>query len=330
VTASRPIARRVAVVVVALGVLAVAAPVGSQARTVVAKTARVSSAAAYGGRVVWTAFDPAHHRVSLRWRSSGSTHVVPGSTQPEGGPIAVGLGPDTSGKPTAVFVRCIRHDTECRLYRYRLGDHTSRLIRAATVPAGYRPTAPSLWRHRIAYALAPTRRAHTGNVYILRLGAPRAGRVDGGTSTGLSGGDQGGYIGATGTALHGNRLLFTWEGPSRPCGSESDPLSVSSNEIWRARLGDPARRVAVGCPGDPVNTMSNPSIGELGDLIIYRDDQLISHLGRLDPTTGHLIASAPLPNEQQGDVQNLTQDGRTIVYIQGKTVYRDTPVFTGL
>ena len=194
------------------------------ADTVVAQLKRPSPVSAYGGRVVWSAFDFRARRYRLMTHADGVTQQVP--VRPRSAPFDAELGPDGGGRPTAVYSRCrieprgpwreigLRWDTSrgCDLYRFDFSTGRERRIAGA----GRRDASeylPSLWRGRIAFARVDERRPGSAPALYLRsLAGGREQLVPGGSPTG----DPQRRAGPAGLDLNGRRLAYVWQFTVRP------------------------------------------------------------------------------------------------------------------
>src|SRR6188474_3203265 len=74
------------------------------ADTPIATVAAPTSVSANGGRLVWSAYDPATRRYSLMTRFAGVISPVP--VEPRSVPFDVDLGPKPNGSTVAAYSRC--------------------------------------------------------------------------------------------------------------------------------------------------------------------------------------------------------------------------------
>jgi hypothetical protein len=144
--------------VIAVGVaatLTVAAPAAGADRTV-ATVSRPTGVDAYGGRAVWSAWDPAVHAYRLTAYIPGHVRTLPIAPNPV--PFDADIGPDRHGLLYVVFSRCTRPPADtwaldgrrgCDLYSARVTGTGQITVRGTNSPADeYWPT---IWGDRIAF-----------------------------------------------------------------------------------------------------------------------------------------------------------------------------------
>jgi hypothetical protein len=135
--------------------LASAAP-AQAADTIVTTVARPTPVDAYGGRAVWSAWDPAIGAYRLTADNRGRIRTLPVAPSPT--KFDVDLGPGPHGGTIAIYSRCT-HDVlgtsqldghqGCDLYAYRFATgRETKLADASTRADEYAPTA---WGRRIAF-----------------------------------------------------------------------------------------------------------------------------------------------------------------------------------
>jgi hypothetical protein len=136
--------------------LAGAAP-AQAADTTVATVVKPTKVDAYGGRAVWSAWDPAAGAYRLTERSAGAVRAVP--VAPGKVPFDVDLGPGPHGGTIAVYTRC-SHPTAfvvslngrkgCDLYAYRFSTRKEVALTRANSP-GADEYWPTVWGGRLAF-----------------------------------------------------------------------------------------------------------------------------------------------------------------------------------
>jgi hypothetical protein len=151
--------------------LAVAAVVGpaavasaqAPAPTTIATVDRPTPVAAFGGRVAWSAFDPASGTYALVSRAGGVTQPVP--VPPRRVPFDVDLGPGPDGGVVAVYSRCDRdppaggsiapplynRGVGCDIFRFDFATGAETRVADASSPTASE-FFPTIWRDRIAFA----------------------------------------------------------------------------------------------------------------------------------------------------------------------------------
>jgi hypothetical protein len=92
--------------VVCAALVAAAIAPAAHADVTVATVGKPTPVSSHGGRLAWSAFDPATSRYSLMTRINGVTSPVP--VAPRTVPFDVDLGPGESGDTVAVYSRCRR------------------------------------------------------------------------------------------------------------------------------------------------------------------------------------------------------------------------------
>jgi hypothetical protein len=130
---------------------------------------------AYGGRLAWSAFDPALGKYRLMTEVGGTISTVP--VAPRGVAFDVDLGPDRSGATIAVYSRCKREPGRrdpaisnavaqladwssgrgCDAFRFDFASGRERKVASASTRAASE-FLPTVWRTRIAFARVYERR----------------------------------------------------------------------------------------------------------------------------------------------------------------------------
>lgn len=180
----------------------------------VAVVARPTPVDAFGGRVVWSAWDAAGQEFRLVEHIGGVTRALPVAASAT--PFDVDLGPGRRGGAVAVYSRCARpaggvfgHDGRrgCNLYLYDFVRGRERALRRASSRAD--EYAPAVWRNRLAFArVRPARngRAARRLLYWRRLTGPgRAHRLRRGAFAARNGGAP------AELDIRGRRVAFRWD-----------------------------------------------------------------------------------------------------------------------
>ncbi|MEA2357176.1 MAG: hypothetical protein QOI62_436 [Solirubrobacteraceae bacterium] len=229
----------------ALLLLAVAAaPAAAQD---VASLDRSSPVAAFGGRLLWSAFDHATQRWALMTRVGEVTSAVPVAERAV--PFDADLGPGPDGAPVAVYSRCAREigpsgsftpalygkGKGCDLFLFDFAAGTETRLAAASAPHASE-FWPTVWRDRIAFARTYDARPDRSFLYARPLSA-------GGASTRLPAGPLSGcrqcntrHAFPIALELYGRRLAFAWTYAGTHEGLETD--------IRLDTIGGPHVRVA--------------------------------------------------------------------------------------
>jgi hypothetical protein len=189
--------------------------------------------AAFGGRLLWSRFDPVTDDYALVTRAGGIPIIVPVAHRAV--PFDADLGPGPDGGTVAVYSRCARETTPsgsftpalyglgkgCDIYQFDFA--TGRETRVTAVSA---PDAsefwPTIWRSTIAYARVYDSKPGLPYLYVRAVGSSRP-------STRLPGGPRSTCGNCTGTRnfpialeLYGKRLGFTWSYTGTGEGLDSD------------------------------------------------------------------------------------------------------------
>ncbi|MEA2425886.1 MAG: hypothetical protein QOH13_2296 [Thermoleophilaceae bacterium] len=195
-----------------------ACAVGADADMTIAQLKRSTPVSAYGGRVVWSAFDFNAGRYRLMTNAGGVTMPVP--VTPRSAPFDADVGPDSHGRPTVVYSRCRIEPrgpwrpeglvwdavSGCDLYRFDFANGRERRIAGAS-RSDTSEYLPSLWRGRLAFTRVDDRhRRSLRRLYVRSLADGREQLVPGGSPTG----DPARNAGPAGLDLHGRRLAYVW------------------------------------------------------------------------------------------------------------------------
>jgi hypothetical protein len=251
--------------------IAAAAP-EARADTTIAQLKRPTPVSAFGGRIVWSAFDFNSRRYRLMTHAGGVTMPVP--VAPRSAPFDAELGPDAGGRPTAVYSRCRREPRGpwrttgliwdaiggCDLYRFDFATGRERRVPGASRP-GTSEYLPSLWRGRIAFTRVDDRRLRgLRRLYVHSLAGGREQLVRGGSPTG----DPDRIAGPAGLDLNGLRLAYVWLFTSHPM-LENGP----SSEVRVATPGGRSRLISRRYNPDGIvsRVLSAPSL--VGSSVFY-------------------------------------------------------------
>lgn len=226
---------------------------------------------AYGGRVVWSSFDPDTRRYRLMTWARGRVAHVPVRSRKV--PFDADLGPGRSGGIDVVYSRCAREPAQpdrsflpeyptgkgCRLWRYTFGDDRERRVPRPR-GASSSEVMPSVWGSRVAFIsrrrtsgrrrLSISVRSLTREVADSRVRIPSTVMARGAGSIDLGDID-----------LRRDRVLSTWSYVETWCRREllpDDKTLPDGSELF----GGTARhqRVLVrACGADPVKAVFSPS-----------------------------------------------------------------------
>ena len=238
--------------------------------TEIGRELRPTSAAAYGGTVAWSRYDPMHRRYRLvLWSAARGARLaaVPSRTVP----FDVDLGPARDGATLAVYSRC-RVEAEtlpfelprwtdgrgCRLYRLDVASGREHRVRSG-LPARWSTVLPSVWRDRIAYAARDDARPGRWRAFT-RRGTRIARRLPTGLRD-LRG--PGRRPRPTGLDLYGRYAAVAWEGEQRAdeCRPTSPVRDDRVSEVRLARVGVDVRDRSLdrGCDTRPLTEVRSPS-----------------------------------------------------------------------
>jgi hypothetical protein len=162
--------------------LAVAAPARAT-DTLLAEVDEPTPMRTYAGVQVWSTFDGAAYRLTIR--RAGAIETLPAA--PSRRPFDVDIGPDRSGRPLLAYTRCGRDRVDaaaraaasrgCDVVVYSLAGGSGERPLHAVNTAAADEFLPSIWRGRIAFARRVPGSART-SVFTRRLGAPRSERSE--------------------------------------------------------------------------------------------------------------------------------------------------------
>lgn len=236
-----------------------------RADVTVATVGKPTPVSFYGGRLAWSAFDPAHNGYVLMTHAGGITSPV--AVRPRGVPFDVDLGPDEQGDTVAVYSRCGQEPSGRGIPQWRTGRGcdifkftfaTGRETRIASAN-GARSSEflPSIWDTRVAFARVYERRKGKAGqrAYLYARGVLGAG-----SSTRLKPGPRGTGIicrfppgglpgadcvdsvevGPTALDLRGRRLAFSWSARAGRC-------EVTGTSVWLDSVGGGHREIDATC-----------------------------------------------------------------------------------
>ena len=201
-----------------VGALVFAAPVGAQD---VAKLDRSSPIAAYGGRLLWSAFDPATQTYGLVTRVGGVTSGVPVARRKV--PFDADLGPGPSGSVVAVYSRCRTEvpvgsggaslygkGRGCDLYLFDFATNRETRLTSANAPDASE-FWPTIWRGTLAFARTYDNKRDFPYLYTRPLtGSGKSTRQPGGPRSGCAKCDDR-LSRPIALDLYGRRLAFAWQ-----------------------------------------------------------------------------------------------------------------------
>jgi hypothetical protein len=202
-----------------LGSMVLAAPAAAQD---VATLDRSSPIAAYGGRLLWSSFDPATQTYGLVTRVGGVTSPVAVARRTV--PFDADLGPSADGSIVAVYSRCATEITPsgsfgpslygkgrgCDLYLFDFATgHETRLASASAPDAS--EFWPTIWKGTLAFARTYDAKRDFPYIYTRPLqGSARSTRQPGGPRSGCAKCDDK-LSRPVALDLYGKRLAFAWQ-----------------------------------------------------------------------------------------------------------------------
>jgi hypothetical protein len=199
--------------------LLVAAPAAAQD---VVKLDRSTPIAAYGGRLLWSAFDPATQTYGLFTSAGGVTSPVPVARRSV--PFDADLGPGPSGGVVAVYSRCATEVAPsgsfgpslygkgrgCDLYLFDFATgHETKLVNASAPDAS--EFWPTIWKRTLAFARTYDDKRDFPYIYTRPLsGSAKSTRMPGGPRSGCAKCDDR-LSRPIALDLYGKRLAFAWQ-----------------------------------------------------------------------------------------------------------------------
>lgn len=211
--------------------------------------------AALQGRVIWNDFDVRRGGYVLRSRKDGRTTSL--RHAPQRRPFDVDLGTDRAGRVVATYSRCrTRAARACDAYSYSFTERRERRSPLASA-ADVDETWPSMWRGRVAFA---RRTRHKGRrlsaLAVTRGKWPQRSAAQPNGATFFK------------VELVGTRVAYSVGYLDGRCDDEVDrDTEPYVTEIRLARAGGSDKRVARGCPADPVAQVLDP--GLLGEELFF-------------------------------------------------------------
>jgi hypothetical protein len=321
-----------------------AAPGPALAGQAIATVGAPTPISAFGGRLAWSAFDPAQRSYRLMTEAGGTISAVP--VAPRGVPFDVDLGPDQDGATIAVYSRC-KHEPlgrdpaisnavaqlpgwssarGCDLYRFDFASGREIKIASATT-RGASEFLPTVWKTRIAFARVYERRkgraGERAYLYSRSLtGRGRAQRLPVGARSKerfCTGKPRRCRIklepGPTALDLAGRRLAFGWDS------GDAGPTSAVYLDTIRSKRAD-KRLVSRVVSGDiQAEEILSPQIadGQVVWALTLFGDQTSSISQRFRIADGGL-SEAPLQTADPADafirpVIAAALDGRRVPYL---------------
>jgi hypothetical protein len=202
-----------------LAALLLAAPAAAQD---VVKLDRSTPIAAYGGRLLWSAFDPATQTYGLVTSAGGPTSAVPVARRSV--PFDADLGPGRGGGVVAVYSRCATEATAsgsfgpslygkgrgCDLYLFDFATgHETKLANASAPDAS--EFWPTIWKGTLAFARTYDNKRDFPYIYTRPLtGNAKSIRQPGGPRSGCATCDDR-LSRPIALDLYGKRLAFAWQ-----------------------------------------------------------------------------------------------------------------------
>jgi hypothetical protein len=236
----------------------------ASADTTIAQVSAPTPVSAYGGRAVWSTWNPATNDYRLTAWSGGLTATVP--VAPRRVAFDARLGPDPSGATVATYSRCARESISlvddlpawqqgrgCDLYEFDFATGRERKLATVSSPDASE-SMPSMAGDRIAFArTAPGSTApsiYVGSVTakgpVRRLrGGPRRSCV---TYRRRRQCHTHSDVAVTSLSVEGPRVAFVWSYRSLPFVFPGEPGSDSkfqAHELWLETMGGVRTRVDV-------------------------------------------------------------------------------------
>jgi hypothetical protein len=259
-----------------VGSLVIAAPAAAQD---VATLDRSTPIAAYGGRLLWSAYDPATQTYGLVTRVADVTSAVPVARRAV--PFDADLGPGPTGSTVAVYSRCTTEVTPsgsfgpslygrgrgCDLYAFDFATGQETKIASANAPDASE-LWPTIWKGTLAFARTYDDKRDYPYIYTRPLtGSARSTRQPGGPRSGCATCNDR-LSRPIALDLYGKRLAFAWQYIGTGEGFDTDIRmdTVGGGHVRVAHQGgggltqvEPAWPAfeagrlywAVGCFGDP-------------------------------------------------------------------------------
>jgi hypothetical protein len=267
-------ARRTGAGAIVVAAVAAIAPV-ARAETTVATVARPTPVNAFGGRLVWSAYDFTLRSYRLMTRFGGVIEALPIAGRSV--PFDADLGSDALGRLVVVYSRCRAEPRPqffitapnwalsrgCDLYRFDFAARRETRIAAAS-SRGASEYLPTVSRGQIAFARSHGRRVTSrglrADLYVSSLVGGRETRLSGGTR---SRGRVGRVAGPVGLDLNGRRLAFTWQYSVE--GSEGGP----NTEVRVVTLGGRRTLVDVQPNSDSIVSRQLTAPSLVGTSVFY-------------------------------------------------------------
>ncbi len=237
--------------------------------------------AAYGGRVVWSAYDAADKRFYLtELVGQGAPRRL--AIRPRRIPFDVDLGPGPGGRPFAVYSRCRTERPDsvndptflplweeqrgCRLYELNLESEQEHAVPGERRMAGVSDFLPSIWNGRLAFVResiadkTPRGSEPPERLEMLDLRSGRLERLAAGPrGRGGAGGDNlyPTGPGALDLDLRGQTLSYRWSYVARRCPGlrRDDQLDPILTQLRIARPGATSRVYGSSCAQDDPSTL---------------------------------------------------------------------------
>jgi hypothetical protein len=202
-----------------VGSLVIAAPAAAQD---VATLDRSTPIAAYGGRLLWSAYDSATQTYGLVTRVADVTSAVPVARRTV--PFDADLGPGPTGSTVAVYSRCTTEVTPsgsfgpslygkgrgCDLYLLDFASGRETKITSANAPDASE-FWPTIWKGTLAFARTYDDKRDLPYIYTRPLiGNARSTRQPGGPRSGCAKCDDR-LSRPVALDLYGKRLAFAWQ-----------------------------------------------------------------------------------------------------------------------
>jgi hypothetical protein len=271
-------------------------PVADAEERLVARLIKPSPVSVYGNVMVWSEWRPQPRRYALMIMHGTRVYAAPVSLRRS--VFDADVGPDASGRPTAVYSRCQVESPNdysaeersfgggCNIVAHRIGTRGERQITHYRTGGAFLPT---IWRDRLVFRRVG--RSAVGRLYLRRgRSRPRALRAR-----------PPGF--AKWLDLRGDRIVGTWERErDRPCPGEQRPdeKTQTDTSVWTFPLrAQRAQRIDRGCSTSGRAFVQFPSLFGRGIsyLVAQRPSapEGLTFSERLVALDGRLIQERQLP-----------------------------------
>jgi hypothetical protein len=267
------------------------------------------SVAAYRGWVVWTSYDAAALGYVLWANFRGVTRQLP--VKPAAEPFDVDLGPDATGRPVAVFSRCLESKPRCTLRNLDLA--TGKLTLLITHP-GTEPLRPSRWGRRLAIVRSWWNTWRDAEICRLRGQVALCRPVRGGP---LGAAPRAPSTGPASVELSARRMAIAWRWRPRGGGAHSQRTAILlRREVGRREDRDnrPRRMATTGGAGDRIQAVHTPLLA--GGALYYMRGY--ARCGAAPATTlvRYALKTGRVERRTVPDVAGMAVSGDTLIQVR--------------